>query len=519
MPGWYGPGVLPQRLVLTFFHHSSEGKLMTSEIFHLVAGKSNLPLRRSYQPSLTRKIDRQFIKKILQGLSWWVPFAVGLTLVLFEIAEYLNSQGKVLHIYHIVVSLAGLLFLLFMFLYNVISNKNNDLAAQNENASEKKIFPIHLSDTQNIPELARDILTTLPTIYPSAHGRLFLYHQERFELAANSPEYASLHLTGEIKPALPDQRSAMVSSQAVPELTMEMCQNCFTNSSHAVQFNACKLHHIRKMSAGDNGYCLPLSHGSTPVGLLHVHLPLDSDFSAHQRNLFHSLGKETGAILGNALEREKHDQIIRAQVTSTIQEDLARNLHDTIGQNISFLRMKLEYLSETGFQGKIDPEKEIKALYGVANDSYDQVRGILAILQSGGDGCLEDLLAKHAASVAERSGMQINLVNSGKPQALPTQTLNHLFFIFREALWNIEKYASATSVKVEIAWSKTELRLNISDDGCGFDLSAYSADQHYGLKFMRERAKKMNGTFAIKSAAGKGTSLLFQIPILPENLV
>jgi nitrate/nitrite-specific signal transduction histidine kinase len=483
---------------------------MTSESFPLVTGKSGFKFKSFCDLSMIWKQDHRILKRNWRGLSGWFLLAAGLGLVFFEVLEFINLHGITEHSYHIIVALAGLLVILGTFLGNFFSHSSQDHPTHIENTREKHHFPITIYNARNTTELAENILTTLATVLPSTQARLFIYHknQQQFTLAARQAETT---------PGILDADSILENSRDISSIKMEMCQDCFNNNQCPVQMRSCKFHRGQRTS--NNEYCFPLTYSSIPVGLMHIYLPPNSGPFANQRDLFYALAGETGTALGIALGREIHEETIRAQIVKSIQQDLARDLHDTLGQNISFMRMKLEYLSETGFQGRIDPEKEIKTLYGVANDSYDQVRGILAILQSGESGCLENLLSEHAATVAERSGMQIKLSSYGKSQSLPTQKFGQLFFIYREALWNIEKYASASYVNVETIWSDTELRLNIIDDGCGFDPAGAMANHHYGLKFMHERAINLGGTLDIQSTAGKGASLTVQIPISLENQV
>jgi signal transduction histidine kinase len=173
--------------------------------------------------------------------------------------------------------------------------------------------------------------------------------------------------------------------------------------------------------------------------------------------------------------------------------------------------MKLEYLAENGPQAKTNLDAEIRHMSEVANESYDLMRGTLAALQVKASNGLYPLLAGHAQQVAERAAIQVEVSERGCPRSLSPNTLLQIFFIFREALSNIEKYAHATRVGVEIEWSESGLVLAIADNGCGFDMQDLKRDNHYGLNFMRERSECLNGHFSIDSARGTGTTIVIRL--------
>jgi signal transduction histidine kinase len=90
--------------------------------------------------------------------------------------------------------------------------------------------------------------------------------------------------------------------------------------------------------------------------------------------------------------------------------------------------------------------------------------------------------------------------------------MRQLFYIFREALTNVEKHARASRVAVQIGWEEKHLNMTIADDGRGFDPLSMPSGSHYGLKFMRERAELLNGSLNVHSVVGTGTKLEARVP-------
>lgn len=210
-------------------------------------------------------------------------------------------------------------------------------------------------------------------------------------------------------------------------------------------------------------------------------------------------------------ERNQKEKLL-TQTIHTMQLDIARDLHDTVGQNIGYLRMKLDHLSDTGLQRQIDINNELRILSEVANESYDLIRGTLAVLQSESSADLFRLFIRYAEQIQERSSFKIDFSSQGDPRLMSARRMRQLFYIFREALNNIEKHSNASQVSIEMTWDEDCLTFVIFDNGKGFDVNATQFGSHYGLKFMRERAELLNGSLIVHSGMGAGTEILIQMP-------
>jgi len=210
-------------------------------------------------------------------------------------------------------------------------------------------------------------------------------------------------------------------------------------------------------------------------------------------------------------ERNEKEKIL-TQTIHTMQLDVARDLHDTLGQNIGFLRMKLDYLSGKKGITKADMVSELQSMTKAANESYDLIRGTLAVLQSNDSSDLFRIFSRYAEQIEERSTINVEFYNDGSPKFLSPKRMRQLFYIFREALTNIEKHAQANHVSIQIEWENDCLVLAVSDDGTGFDTLKTQYGSHYGLRFMRERAELLNGTMNLQSAPGSGTNLVVRVP-------
>jgi signal transduction histidine kinase len=87
----------------------------------------------------------------------------------------------------------------------------------------------------------------------------------------------------------------------------------------------------------------------------------------------------------------------------------------------------------------------------------------------------------------------------------------NLYRIMQESLQNINKYANANTVKIELKKKGDDLVLVISDDGIGFN--AKVKKKGIGIQNMLSRTKECNGEFQINSKKGEGTTITIIVPI------
>jgi len=212
------------------------------------------------------------------------------------------------------------------------------------------------------------------------------------------------------------------------------------------------------------------------------------------------------------LEERNEKEKTLTQTIHTMQLDIARDLHDTIGQNIGFLRMKLDYLSGKNGIKKADMLSEMQIMARAANESYELIRGTLAVLQTNDSSNLFRIFSRYAEQIEERSSIQVEFSTDGDPRYLSSKRMRQLFYVFREALTNIEKHAQASQVFIKIGWNGDCLSLVVADNGAGFDPSNIQYGSHYGLRFMKERVELLNGLLDVHSSIGSGTKLIVQVP-------
>ena len=88
-----------------------------------------------------------------------------------------------------------------------------------------------------------------------------------------------------------------------------------------------------------------------------------------------------------------------------------------------------------------------------------------------------------------------------------------IFFVFREALSNVEKHAQATQADVKMIWGNDDLVIKISDNGKGFIPDSVDSANHFGLRYMKERTELISGKFDLCTAPGEGTRVFLHLPV------
>ena len=232
------------------------------------------------------------------------------------------------------------------------------------------------------------------------------------------------------------------------------------------------------------------------------------------------------AVLRDATERrraeaalQENNQQLRdlsASLEKVREEErtrISRELHDDLGQQLTGLKLDMSWLANRLKEGReADPEK-VAAMRRSLDAAVTSVRRISTELRPL---VLDDLgfidaLKWHAADLAKRSGLQIDLNFSELEIHLGDGVATALFRIVQESLNNIVKHANAHNVLIQLSSDDHELNLTIRDDGQG--LSDDTSSGGLGLISMRERALAFGGVFSVASNHDRGVTVRVQVPM------
>lgn len=191
------------------------------------------------------------------------------------------------------------------------------------------------------------------------------------------------------------------------------------------------------------------------------------------------------------------------------RQRMARELHDTLAQDVAGLVLQLEAVKAHLVSDRKERASSIveQALLR-ARATLSESRAAIDDLRSAPTNLSESIQEK-VNRFTQATGIPCELEISVNENQFANEVTNHAVSILSEALANITKHAQAKNVKVKFMIQKEKLELEIQDDGKGFDISKESSG-HYGLLGMRERARLSNGNFEIESNSN-GTRIHFII--------
>jgi ABC-2 type transport system ATP-binding protein len=130
-----------------------------------------------------------------------------------------------------------------------------------------------------------------------------------------------------------------------------------------------------------------------------------------------------------------------------------------------------------------------------------------ALLQSG---TLEDALRRITQRTGAETGIDASFEVEGAGRQLPAATEVVLLRTGQEALANVRKHAAARTVAVRLRYAASMIRLEVTDEGVGFDPAAVNGG--YGLAGMRARVDEVGGAVTVRSAPERGTSVTVEVP-------
>jgi len=119
---------------------------------------------------------------------------------------------------------------------------------------------------------------------------------------------------------------------------------------------------------------------------------------------------------------------------------------------------------------------------------------------------LQSLIRKMTAGTS----VQAEFIVRGQPPELPLEWEENLLRIGQEVLTNVLRHAQASKFKAELFFDKGEIRLNLRDNGIGFD--PIGRHDGFGLQGMRERVEGMGGHLSMESAKGQGAAISIVLP-------
>ncbi len=132
-------------------------------------------------------------------------------------------------------------------------------------------------------------------------------------------------------------------------------------------------------------------------------------------------------------------------------------------------------------------------------------------------GVLSHALSRAIEAHYREQSIHVELHVDGVEMMLPPNSVHHLVCIGQEAISNALRHATPRRIDVRLVFQKGEVRLEVEDDGCGFQPGRSSDKKgHFGMMVMEERARKLGGDFTVHSTLRRGTEVVVRVPFSPD---
>jgi signal transduction histidine kinase len=235
--------------------------------------------------------------------------------------------------------------------------------------------------------------------------------------------------------------------------------------------------------------------------------------------------KQYTAVLRDVTDRRKAEGDLRElnrqlrglsasliEVRDQERTRIARELHDDLGQQLTGLKLDLEWVSNRLKGGMTVEQTDMDSMRGLINAAIASVRRISTELRPL---ILDDMgfvaaIEWQVKEISKRSHIQILLDLDAADAVQNPDRASGLFRILQESLTNVVRHAEATQVQVTLMQTDSSVVFSVQDNGKG--LGERSGSAGFGLINMRERAIALGGRLDVISAPSGGTTIEVTLP-------
>jgi signal transduction histidine kinase len=224
------------------------------------------------------------------------------------------------------------------------------------------------------------------------------------------------------------------------------------------------------------------------------------------------------------LAASQHDAGVAAE-----RQRLAHEIHDTVAQGLSSIQLLLHAAERDLSSGRVDEARvagavtRIRQARSAASDNLSEARAMIAALQPPtlSEFSLHTALARMAEQMGDVGDLEVSVEMDGEERDLPMGVEAALLRIAQGAVGNVVKHAEATRCRVTVTYAPDEVRLDIVDNGRGFDPVLADEDRaglgHVGFATMRRRVAEQGGQLTLESGPGGPTAVSASIPLVVKD--
>ncbi|MGH9330434.1 MAG: GAF domain-containing protein [Vicinamibacterales bacterium] len=251
---------------------------------------------------------------------------------------------------------------------------------------------------------------------------------------------------------------------------------------------------------------IPLYFGDRPLGIMNVAAPAWRKLTTRELDLLSTIASQVGVAIERARLAGENVRVARMEERTR----LARDIHDTLAQRLTAIGLHLEAAIEEmpEIANRAPARLELQRALELSRSGLGEARGSMRQLRTAGGQPLPEALDALAHAFTAESGIRVHVRSSGHPTLAPAEE-DELFRIASEALTNVRKHSRATDVELSLSASGRVVRLEIADNGRGFNPRTRTSG--FGLIGMRERARAIGATLRVASRPRRGTRVVLTL--------
>jgi signal transduction histidine kinase len=225
------------------------------------------------------------------------------------------------------------------------------------------------------------------------------------------------------------------------------------------------------------------------------------------------------------INRQKTEDVIRNQELIVLRsifdaqekerQRIAKDLHDRLGLKLSTARLYYNLVGKLAAGMNEDERKQYNNGNNILNEASNELREVAHDLVSGeimrfG---LSSAVERLCITLQEASELKIDFYSSGLDNRIDSYSEFQIYQVIQELLTNIHRHAKATHATIQFSRYNHTLNVIVEDNGAGFPEKEEKQGSGIGLKNVRERVLKLNGSLQIDSKSGRGTTISIDITI------
>ena len=270
--------------------------------------------------------------------------------------------------------------------------------------------------------------------------------------------------------------------------------------------------HSRLAALGvSTSLAIPMLTSGRVAGFIGIGFTKKREFQPEEIDLSRALAHQAMLTMQLVrLSRESQQAAVMAE-----RNRMARDIHDTLAQGLTGVIVQLEAAEDAQAQNLAkDAAAHIERAGELARESLQEARrsvyALRPLLLAGKNLCaaMEELIRKMVTGTSLRT----EFTAQGEPPPLPQEWEENLLRVGQEVLTNTLRHARANRFKAHLVFDPQAIRLELRDDGCGFDPA--SRHDGFGLLGIKERVETMGGELTVQSAPENGTDIFVVLPLM-----